>query len=685
MKWIRKLGQVSFAKRIAGSILLICAFATLTVFAIQHALYSRSFQFVLADLHKSVIEQKLDSARDILREVVFATESSLQQGEYAQFMRFAQQQTEMEEIREFSFFGRSRKLELSSDSSRLGSLLPEELWMRAQDREEPFVVEDDLTLSFYQPLRVGADMHRLHPDWKLGELYGVLCLKFSKDKINGMLSAARRNYQARSAKTVQIVLVTLIGVGLMATVLALAVAQGILRPVRECLESIVALSHQNFERKCHVESKDELGRMATAINESIDATKAAFDDILQAADREKQIRADQAEKEREQTEGERRKARDMQARADRLLALLERVAQGDYSCQAQVAGDDAIGQLGQGLERFIKEKQAAERREREAARKEQDRANRLRARVDDLLEVVTAVASGDLTHTINVEGKEAVDELAAGLDKMVNELSNIIGQVTMSAARFDDGSRLIAESSQSLAEDAQTQSASIEEIGASVTELTRSIELVQKNASAADEVAKQTNRLAEQGGQAVQKSLEAMELIRSSSSQITDIIQVISEIASQTNLLALNAAIEAARAGEHGMGFAVVADEVRKLAERSNEAAGEISLLIKESTNRVQEGFQLSEETGSALAEITKGVEATAEKISEIAEATVMQAAGAKEVAFAIQDVSELTEKSAEESRRMAISSNALGIQANALRDQVRHFSADHASGSVGE
>jgi methyl-accepting chemotaxis protein len=156
---------------------------------------------------------------------------------------------------------------------------------------------------------------------------------------------------------------------------------------------------------------------------------------------------------------------------------------------------------------------------KEAAEKERVAAEILRRKVDHLLEVVAAAAQGDLTRTVKVEGTEPVDELAAGIKKMLEDLAGVIGQITESVSQFNEGSRVIAESSQSLASGAQQQSSSVEEMTASIEELARSIEGVKENSVEADKMARRTSQLAEHGGEAVKKSIEAMELIRTSSQQ----------------------------------------------------------------------------------------------------------------------------------------------------------------------
>lgn len=225
---------------------------------------------------------------------------------------------------------------------------------------------------------------------------------------------------------------------------------------------------------------------------------------------------------------------------------------------------------------------------------------------------------------------------------------------------------------------ARRQGEQVTTVTQSMKDIARAVEEMTKAAERATDQGRQVLEAAEEGRLTVNATVAGMKAIKESSEQIREIIGVITEIAEQTNLLALNAAIEAARAGVHGKGFAVVADEVGKLAQRSSEAAKEITLLIKDSTGKVEEGSRLTDKSQEALSKIAKGGEINMRAIEEIGKATNVLSNNTVEVNNLVGELNQLASEIAEMAgqqglRREATQKalTALVEKANAISNQV--------------
>ena len=294
------------------------------------------------------------------------------------------------------------------------------------------------------------------------------------------------------------------------------------------------------------------------------------------------------------------------------------------------------------------------------------------------VEVLEAVASGDLRPRVKSPSHDEVGQMGAAMNNTLDRIGQTLDGIS-------DGSNSLSASSEELSAVSQQLSAAAEETAAQAASVSAAAEQVSHNvqsvAAGAEELGTSIREIAKNTSDAARVATEAVTVAEStndtvtklgaSSAEIGEVVRVITAIAEQTNLLALNATIEAARAGDYGKGFAVVANEVKELARktaRSSEeistkvgsiqvdtqhavqAIGQITAIIHQINDiqtviaaSVEEQAATTSEIGRSVTEAAAGTTDIARNVTSVAEAAHSMTQGAAETHRAAEDLAQLS------------------------------------------
>lgn len=285
---------------------------------------------------------------------------------------------------------------------------------------------------------------------------------------------------------------------------------------------------------------------------------------------------------------------------------------------------------------------------------------------------IEAIASGDLSQRIQPSLRDnELNQLYVSVRRMQESLIRTMSLMRNLADEVLAETNEMLERNSGLSSRVDSQATALQQTAASMEQLAGTVRQNADNAHQANQLAVTASEVAQRGGRAVGEVVDTMQAISASSSKISDIVGVIDSIAFQTNILALNAAVEAARAGEQGRGFAVVASEVRALAQRSAQAAREITDLIEDSVAKVSEGSTQVERAGNTMQEIVDSVRRVTDIMGEISAATIEQSSGIEQVNKAVNQMDYSTSQNAQMLERTTSAVHLLKNHASRLQENA--------------
>lgn len=270
------------------------------------------------------------------------------------------------------------------------------------------------------------------------------------------------------------------------------------------------------------------------------------------------------------------------------------------------------------------------------------------------------ISEGNLNAQIEVKSNDEIGQLADNMNNMAAKLKSIVIKIKQSSADLKQGGNQLLSSSEQMVESAGYQTSSALQVAESIVGMQHNLQQSAQNAEMTETI---SEKVAGKMEKSTTDSLKAINLMK----EVASKIKIVEEIAFQTNILALNAAVEAARAGEQGKGFSVVAVEVRKLAERSKQAALEITNLSSQSVKAI-------EETGKSLEELVPDLKKTVMLVKEIYTQTREQSGEVNSLSEVANRLSSIADQNKNNLESINNQSHILMEMADELNKEMQYF-----------